>query len=185
MSAQAFEILLVGQDEELADLITQHVETSLEAHVTCVRTVRQAMQAYAAREPQVVLSDMQLPDGDGLHLARQISDVPGQSTALILMTDNPTLGRAVEAMRIGVRDLFTKPFDICRLSYVIAQEAEEQTRRRRNEQRAIRLRQLARQVIRDRRDLRRRVDLVCRDLVHAYRRLAKKVAEQQITEQSE
>lgn len=182
---QRYDILLAEQDEAFAELIVQHVEASLDARVTCVRTIRQTLQTCAGRSPDVIVADMQLPDGDGLTLARELgasSEGPG---AVILLADRPTLGRAVEAMRLGVRDLFTKPFDLHRLSHVIEQEAQSRRRRRRQETRNARLRKLTRQVIRDRRDLRRRVDLVCRDLVYAYRQLAKKVVEQHIGDDSD
>lgn len=185
MSATTYQILLVAQDDELAEMITQHVEATLHARVRHAHGIQEALEAYATSEPEIVLAEMQLSDGDGLALARQLGEAADRDSAVILMSERATLGRAIEAMRLGVRDLFLKPFDLHRLSYVLDQEAQDTQNRRRSDQRHTRLRRLARQVIRDRRDLRRRVDLVCRDLVHAYRRLAKKVAEQHMDETSD
>lgn len=181
MKKKCVEILLVEPDDELADLIVGHVESALGAQVTRFETACEALGAYAEQAPDIVISEMQLPDRDGLSLAREVHADRDTDSAVILITDRPTVGRAIEAMRLGVRDLFTKPFDMSRLSHVIEQEAQELAERRRDSRRAARLRRVARRIIRERRDLRQRVDLICRDLVSAYHRLATKVAATQPT----
>ena len=49
--------------------------------------------------------------------------------------------------------------------------------RRHQQRRYRRLRRLSSRIVRERRDLRQRIDLVCRDFVQAYRRLAQRVSE--------
>jgi len=90
----------------------------------------------------------------------------------LIMTGQPTLGRAVEAMRLGAVDLFTKPFDLLRLTTVVKQTLADHRAHRRQGQRLERLERLAKKVIRERKELQQRVDLVCRDLVGSYRDLA-------------
>lgn len=177
MDRQWIEVLLVSSDEGLADMISSHVESTLDARVTHVQTRADAVSACPQHKPDIVVADMELPDGDGLALARQLPQACEDDPAILLMSEQPTVGRAIEAMRLGVRDLFTKPFDVRRLAHVIEQEAGSLQVRRRQALRTRRLRRLSGQVIRERRDLRRRVDLVCRDLVFAYQRLARKVTE--------
>jgi hypothetical protein len=46
-----------------------------------------------------------------------------------------------------------------------------------------RLRKLTARIICERRDLRQRIDLICRDFVHAYRRLAQRVTEAELLSQ--
>jgi DNA-binding NtrC family response regulator len=181
MKIKCVEIILVEPDDELADMIIDHVESALDAQVTRFTTASESLAAYAERAPDIVISEMQLPDRDGLSLVREVHADPDLDSAVILLTDHPTVGRAVEAMRLGVRDMFTKPFDLRRLSHVIEQLTQEQRDRRRELRRAVRLRRVTRRIIRERRDLRQRVDLICRDIVSAYHRLATKVAETQPT----
>jgi DNA-binding NtrC family response regulator len=176
------DILLVEPDDELAGMIAEHIESALDTKVLRVRTASQAAAAYLASAPTIVISEMELPDSDGLALTREIRAQQDGEASIILMSDQPTVGRAIEAMRLGVRDLFTKPFDLRRLSHVVEQEAHGQRDRQRQLRRNERLRRLARRVMRERRDLRQRIDLICRDLVHAYQRLAKKVAENSLNE---
>jgi FixJ family two-component response regulator len=98
--------------------------------------------------------------------------------AVLIITGNATLGRAVESMRLGACDMLIKPFDLRRLSEVVREAARAQLARRRDEIRRRRLHELASRIVRERRELRRRVDLVCHDLVGAYRNLAAKFAAQ-------
>ncbi len=179
MRTERAEVLLVEQDVELADTIAECVERSLRAHVARVGTADEAVAACAAKTPDVVIAEMQLPDCDGLSLARTLRNHLELDSSVILLSEQPTVGRAVEAMRLGVRDLFTKPFDMARLCHVVGHEMEEQRQRQRVERRHIRLRRMVSRIVRERRDLRERIDLICRDVVTAYHRLAQKVTAQQ------
>jgi CheY-like chemotaxis protein len=60
----------------------------------------------AARRPDALVSDLKLPDGAGLDLARELA-VP-----FILMTGYGTFDDAVTALRLGAVDFFTKPVSI-------------------------------------------------------------------------
>jgi FixJ family two-component response regulator len=78
-------------------------------------------------------------------------------------------------MRLGVRDMMTKPFDLSHLTSTIKQLLDEQRQQQAKQQRSHRLRTLAGRIVRERRELRQRLDLLCRDFVHAHQRLAEKV----------
>jgi DNA-binding NtrC family response regulator len=70
--------------------------------------VREAARLLESREFQLVVSDMRMPDGDGLEVmsaARSTSP----NTAVILLTAFGSVPDAVEAMRNGAFDYLTKP----------------------------------------------------------------------------
>jgi len=169
-------ILLVENDTDIAEMIIDHVERTLSARVTHVKSAADAVRQNNDNPFDVVLADMSLPDCSDLGLAREIRR--SADTEVVLMTDQPTLGRAIEAMRLGVRDMYTKPFDLARLSDSVEEAARSRRQRARERLRYDRLRRVSGRIIRERRALRQRVDLVCRDLVGAYRRLAEKVVSQ-------
>ncbi len=181
MKNRCIEIILVEPDDDLADMIVSHVESALDARVARFGTAGEALGAYAEQAPDIVVTEMCLPDRDGLSLVREVRADADMDSAVIVLADDPTVGRAIEAMRLGVRDLFSKPFDLARLSHVIEQVARTQRDHRRELRRTARLRRVARRIIRERRDLHQRIDLICRDIVSAYGRLARKVAEMQPT----
>ncbi len=173
MSQKPAKILLVEDDDDVAEMITDYVERSLHARVTRARTAKEALSLKEQDEPEVVVADVYLPDSTDLSLARKVRR--GDTCDVVLMTGHPTLGRALEAMRLGVRDMLPKPFDLHRLGHSVERAVSDRRKRNRERLRYDRLRRVSSRVIKERRVLRERVDLVCRDLVGAYRRLAEKV----------
>src|SRR5262249_41579666 len=81
-----------------------------------------ARAALDERMPDVVLSDLMLPDGSGLDLLSVLEEDPGK-TQMVLITGNATVESAVEALRRGVTDYLTKPIDLPRLKTVLANVA--------------------------------------------------------------
>jgi len=78
-----------------------------------VRTAADLAQARAALEAgpfDVVIADLQLPDGASLDLLPDLEDRP--DTELIVITGHGSLDSALEAFRGGAIDYFTKPVDI-------------------------------------------------------------------------
>ncbi len=75
--------------------------------------LRQALVQCALQPPDWILAAEQLPDGAGLDLLDELGSEGAAS--LILMTDRPSLERAVDAFRRGAADYLSKPVDTARL----------------------------------------------------------------------
>ena len=74
----------------------------------------QARAALAAQTFDFCLTDMRLPDGNGLELVREIAqNHPGLPVAVI--TANGDMQSAIEALKSGAFDFVNKPLDIERL----------------------------------------------------------------------
>jgi two-component system, NtrC family, response regulator AtoC len=84
-------------------------------------TLAEARGLLEDRTPDVVLSDLVLPDGSGIDLLKDLDRT--QSTDMVLITGHATVESAVEALRIGVTDYLTKPVDMPRLKTVLANVA--------------------------------------------------------------
>lgn len=70
---------------------------------------REALELARRERVDVVLTDLMMPDMDGLDLLRSVKTVSPE-TEIILMTAYGTVERAVEAMKEGAWDFVTKPF---------------------------------------------------------------------------
>jgi two-component system response regulator AtoC len=93
-----------------------------------------ALEAFQAREFQIVLTDIKMPEMSGVELLRRIRELPpGQDTSIILVTGYAELRTAVEAMRFGAFDYLQKPINLEELIIAIDRAAEHQALKKENE----------------------------------------------------
>lgn len=81
--------------------------------------VREATSLLENRDFQLVVSDMRMPDGDGLEVMRSARKV-SPSTAVILLTAFGSVPDAVHAMRNGAFDYLSKPISFEQLEAAAA-----------------------------------------------------------------
>jgi two-component system, repressor protein LuxO len=106
-------VLLVEDTTSLL-MIYRSVLTRSGHAVQTATTAAQAMAAFRQHAPQIVLLDLELPDGDGQTVLEDILiEAPG--TIVIVLTANGSINRAVAAMRSGAHDFLVKPIDEARL----------------------------------------------------------------------
>jgi len=178
MSKRPVEILLVENDRDLADMIEGYLLEALPARVTSVDSAGDALRMELTHRHDVVLTTLSLPDGDGIEFTRRLR--VSNKCPVILMAESPTVDQMVEAIHLGVKEVLLKPFDLAVLANALSGAIRSESRRRQRRRRYRRLRLLTGRIIRERRDLRERTDLICKDLVHAYRRLAQKMVESSV-----
>ncbi len=77
------------------------------------------LSAADARGFQLVITDMRLPDGNGLDLLRRI-EAAGRSEKAIVITAYGSPENAVEALKAGAYDYLTKPVDLRQFRAVVA-----------------------------------------------------------------
>jgi DNA-binding NtrC family response regulator len=68
------------------------------------------LASFTGAQPDVVLLDLGLPDGDGMALLPQIKK-QWPDTEVIMLTGNATYDKAVEATKLGAYHFQAKPFD--------------------------------------------------------------------------
>ncbi len=173
MADRPIEILLVEDDEDLCDMLGRHLETSLGCRLTIAATASAAMREELTGGHDLLIISAELPDDEDLSLLRELrvtNDAP-----IIILARQTRVEDVLTALRAGAIDWFEKPFDLADLTTTIRETIESRLQIRTELARARRLRKVARRIIREREDLNARMDLLCRDLVQAYRRLAEKV----------
>ncbi len=172
MSARSRKILLVEPDPQMADMLTDSLRARFDAFVTCVADSESCLQTDLYDPHDLIIAECKLDDGDGLELAEHLNLL--SLRPVILLADRPNCDEAIGAVRLGAADLFIKPFAISDLLESVERALDAYELRRRHASKYRRMRELVRRVIRERRDLNRRMELVCRDLVEAHRRLVQR-----------
>lgn len=82
-----------------------------------VKSYKSATEALKklSNDTDVIVTDINMPGMDGLEFIKELDG----KYDVIIMTGNATLNRAIESVRLGVKDFLTKPFDIDTLATAI------------------------------------------------------------------
>ncbi|MGC3983958.1 MAG: sigma 54-interacting transcriptional regulator [Pseudorhodoferax sp.] len=102
-------ILVVDDDADMLRLLSMRL-TAAGYRVTAVGSAEAALNQLDIEQPQLVLSDVQLPGRDGLALFDLVR-ARHPALPVILLTAHGTIPDAVEATARGVFTYLTKPFD--------------------------------------------------------------------------
>ncbi len=103
-------ILLVEDDPVLGPALLQRLKLEgFDAHLA--PTGASAVAAARARTPDIVLSDIRLPDFDGEVLWRKLVDTIGPVPSWF-MTAHGDIAQAVRLVKAGARDYLSKPVDV-------------------------------------------------------------------------
>jgi two-component system response regulator AtoC len=88
--------------------------------VATADSLRNARAQLVRQPPDVLLTDLKLPDGEGTDLVRDL-ETPGQ-TEIVVITGHASVDSAVEAVRIGASDYLVKPVDVERLLAILRRQ---------------------------------------------------------------
>lgn len=98
------------------------------------RKVQSATEALTALEEeafQLIITDLRMPEMDGLELLRRIRERDPQ-IGVIVMTAFASLETAVEALRLGAMDYITKPLHVQEIQVVLRKAIESLELKREN-----------------------------------------------------
>jgi len=84
-----------------------------------------AAKVFAQGTVDMVITDVKLPDGDGIEILRHVKAAAPQ-TVVIVMTAFGSTETAVAALKLGAHDYLVKPFDVEELKIVVRGALESQ-----------------------------------------------------------
>ena len=105
---QDAKILIVDDSRELRNLLIEELSSAGYHHLKCADCVKTTRQAIAEEMPELVILDINLPDGDGFSLFREIrahSDVP-----ILFLSARDADSDRLFGLGLGADDYMTKPF---------------------------------------------------------------------------
>jgi two-component system OmpR family response regulator len=111
-------VLLVEDDYVLGEAVREHV-ASLGHGVDWMKRLDDAREALATVAYELVLLDLNLPDGRGLDLLRELRR-QGADAPVIILTAQDQIAARIEGLNSGADDYLVKPFDLSELSARIA-----------------------------------------------------------------
>ncbi len=127
-------ILVAEDDPEMLALLRQHLGG--EGHlVVATGNGAEALNRLQAEPFDVVVTDLKMPDVDGMEILRGAREVQGDAR-VILITAFGSIETAIQAIREGAYDYVTKPFRLEEISLLVRKALED--RRLREENRRLR-----------------------------------------------
>jgi DNA-binding NtrC family response regulator len=110
-------ILVVDDEQAIRDALRMVLDE--EGYVTqAAGDGKEAMDLINKSDFDIVITDLKMPEMDGMSLIRQIQQICPQ-TSVIIITAHGSLESAIEALRIGAYDYILKPFDFDDVLYKI------------------------------------------------------------------
>ena len=104
------QILIIEDDRDLNQGLCKALKTDGRQIVSCT-DLRSAREQLALLSPALVLLDVNLPDGSGLDLLREIKEQT-PTLPVLLLTANDTDMDIVDGLERGADDYITKPFSL-------------------------------------------------------------------------
>lgn len=126
--AQPPRILIVEDDDVVRAMLAAWVQSE-GGRFELARTIRDASAALAAREFDLLLSDINLPDGDGPDLVAGLTGV-NRGLPVIFLTGNPTLETAIRSVHLRVVAYLVKPPNLDELRALVSQAVAAHRHRR-------------------------------------------------------
>jgi two-component system KDP operon response regulator KdpE len=103
-------VILIVEDEPQMRRFLRTALTARDYRVVEAGTCGEALIAASTHNPEVILLDLGLPDGDGIELTRQIREL--SRVPIIVISARGREDDKVAALDVGADDYLTKPFGI-------------------------------------------------------------------------
>jgi len=165
-------VLVVDDEPALFEMFRDAVANAIRCNIVGVCSIDEARKVIARQGVDLLVTDVVLPDGNGLSLLSDLRDMQPMASALVI-TGAPNMDLAIEAIRRGAVDFVPKPFSADQLTASIRKALEAHLSRARQVKRMLRLRIACKRMNTARRVVEKKVNLLCGDLIGAYAHMAR------------
>ena len=125
----ALEKILIVDDERFIRVALGEALRSWNYETLEADTVAEAKRVFDDAEPAIVLLDIDLPDGSGLDVLKDIKEKKPETIA-VMITGNVDIPNLTAALRSGAHDFIGKPVKLEELRVTLRNAVETKTLRR-------------------------------------------------------
>jgi two-component system, NtrC family, response regulator PilR len=123
-------ILVIDDEPSMRELLS--IMLRKEGYEVALAESRATAAVALARGPvELVITDLRLPDGDGMEILRHVKSASPETT-VVVMTAYGSTQTAVAALKLGAQDYLIKPFDVDELRIVVRNALERGQLQREN-----------------------------------------------------
>jgi two-component system response regulator AtoC len=124
MSEELKTRLLVVDDEQSIRRLCMTIGNTLGFACTEAESAETAMTMLETQAPEIILTDLKLPDQSGVDLLKQAKLLLPR-TEIAIMTGHGSIESAVDAMKLGAYDYIEKPFRVEKMRLLLQRMAEK------------------------------------------------------------
>lgn len=103
-------IMIIDDEKEVLDLLARSLSRNKKFSVISYTNPRTALSDIKSRKPDVVLTDIMMPEIDGLEVLSKIK-ASHPEIVVVMMTAYSTLDKVLKAHSEGAENYIMKPFE--------------------------------------------------------------------------
>ena len=107
-------VLIVDDEEDIRDALADYIESLNHFKTFRASNGTEALEVLNKNKADLVISDIRMPQGDGIFLIKNLKDKIDGGMKFVFMTGYSDLSRN-EALTLGAKEIFYKPFSLVML----------------------------------------------------------------------
>jgi signal transduction histidine kinase len=136
-------ILIVDDEADIRDVLAVSLK-DMGYRTVEAENAKRAFEVLTETHPDIVVTDIKMPGGDGIELLRKIKHERPE-TEVVMITGHGDMNLAIRSLKYGATDFITKPISIDALEIAIKRTLQKIVMRRQLEEYTRSLEQLVRE----------------------------------------
>lgn len=127
--------LIIDDEPDILELLSMTLQR-MNVVCTTAETVSKAKELLNEHIYDLCLTDMKLPDGDGMEIVSHIQDVSSK-TPVAIITAHGNIELGIEAMKLGAFDFVSKPVELSKLRAMVSSALRQKKHNERNPKNSV------------------------------------------------